>query len=209
VERRLDTAIAARPRHKRVTGGFDFTSAIRAVAADMIVRLPEFSHVDLARVCVAFSTTRSRSPYGVQASLTPLRFQGGALEGKRRGRRYRVQQVLDSEGRDMLYIFTTYLPRFMDLVFHEKLVTILHELWHISPQFDGDIRRHAGRCYAHSSSKQGYDAEMARFADRWLALAPPEPLYQFLRHDFDGIVREHRALYGVRVARPKLIPIAT
>lgn len=180
---------------------------MRHLATDMTTRLPEFAHIEMARVCVAFSSTRSRSPYGIQASLTPLRFQGGALEGKKRGRRYRVQRVLDTQGREMLYIFTSYLPRFMDLPFHEKLVTVLHELWHISPAFDGDIRRHAGRCYAHSSSQKAYDAEMARFADRWLALSPPESLHAFLQHDFDSIVRAHGKLYGMRVARPKLIPV--
>jgi hypothetical protein len=190
------------------TRGFDFTSAIRSVAEDMTGRLPELAHIDLSRVCVAFSTTRSRSPYGVQASLTPLRFQGGALEGKRRGRRYRVQQVLDTNGREMLYIFTTYLPRFMDLVFHEKLVTILHELWHISPAFDGDIRRHAGRCYAHSSSKENYDAAMGKLADRWLAAAPPRELYGFLERDFDKLLQSHGGLFGVKIGRPKLIPVS-
>ncbi len=199
MERRADLPSTARPRSKRVRGGFDFTSAIRAVAIDMVDRLPELRHIDLSRVCVAFSTTRSRSPYGVQASLTPLRFEGGAREGKK--------QVFDQHGREMLYIFTVYLPRFMDLVFREKLVTIVHELWHISPQFDGDIRRHPGRCYAHSSSKDKYDAEMGRMADRWLAQSPPPELHSFLQHDFDSIIAAHKSVYGVRVARPKLIPL--
>lgn len=180
---------------------------MRGVATDMVARLPELAHIDMSRVCVAFSTARSRSPYGIQASLTPLRFQGGALEGKRRGRRYRVQQVRDVHGNEMLYIFTSYLPRFMDLPFHEKLVTVLHELWHISPAFDGDIRRHAGRCFAHTSSQKAYDAEMARLADRWLAHAPPQALHGFLELSFDNIVRTHGKLYGIRIARPKLIPV--
>ena len=210
MERKADLSSTARPRSKRVRGGFDFTSAIRAVAADMVDRLPdELGHIDLSRVCVAFSTTRSRSLYGVQASLTPLRFEGGAREGKKRGRHYRVQQLYDEHGREMLYIFTVYLPRFMDLDFREKLVTIVHELWHISPQFDGDIRRHPGRCYAHSSSKDKYDAEMGRMADRWLALSPPPQLHNFLQHDFDSILAAYQGLYGVRVARPKLIPITS
>jgi hypothetical protein len=196
-----------RPRPKRSPGGFNFTGAVRDVAADMIGRLPELAHIDLARVSVAFSTTRTRSMYGVQASLTPLRFEGGAAEGNRRGRRYRVQQVLDEQGREMLYIFTLYLPRFMDLDFREKLITILHELWHISPAFDGDIRRHPGRCHAHSSSKEAYDAEMARLAEQWLALGPDESLFAFLRHDYDCLAQQHGPLYGVRVGRPKLIPV--
>src|SRR5690606_36014227 len=121
--------------------------------------------------------------------------------------RYRVQRVVDDQGREMLYILTLYLPRFMDLVFREKLITILHELWHISPAFDGDIRRHAGRCYAHSHSREAYDAEMGRLADRWLALKPALSLYGFLHQSFDALSAQHGSLYGLRVARPKLIPV--
>ena len=39
-----------------------------------------------------------------------------------------------------------YLPRFCDQSLDEKLSTVMHELWHISPAFDGDIRRLPGRC---------------------------------------------------------------
>ena len=173
----------------------------------MVTRLPDLAHIDLSRVCIAFCQARKRVNYGMQASLTPLRFEGGKTEGKKRGRNYRIQRVNDHAGREMLYILSFYLPRFMDLVFREKLITILHELWHISPDFNGDIRRHPGRCYAHSHSQAEYDAEMGQLADRWLAQGPPESLYTFLHHNFDGLVRSHGTLYGVRVARPKLFPV--
>ena len=58
--------------------------------------------------------------------------------------------------------------RFMDVDFEEKLVTIFHELWHVSPRFDGDLRRHPGRCYMHTGSQKDYDAQMLRLARRWL-----------------------------------------
>lgn len=180
---------------------------MRNLSQDMITRLPELSHIDLSRVCVAFCQARKRVHYGMQASLTPLRFEGGALEGKRRGRRYTVQRVQDASGRDMLYILSFYLPRFMDLVFREKLITVLHELWHISPEFNGDIRRHPGRCYAHSHSQAQYDAEMGVLADRWLALQPPETLHGFLQHNFDQLHQRYGTIFGNRLARPKLIPI--
>jgi predicted metallopeptidase len=180
---------------------------MRHVAADMTERLPELAHIDLSRVCVAFTQARKAGPHGLQASLTPLRFPGGATEGIRRGRRYRVQRVVDRQGREMLYILTFCLPRFMDLVLREKLITVLHELWHISPAFDGDIRRHAGRCYAHTHSQKEYDEEMGRLADRWLEQSPPASLYAFLHHDFASIVEEHGALFGMRVSRPRLIPV--
>ena len=79
----------------------------------------------------------------------------------------------------MLYLLRFVLPRFLDLPFDEKLITIVHELWHISPKFDGDLRRFEGRCYAHGHSRKGYDEHSKKMVDRWLALNPPETLYTF------------------------------
>jgi hypothetical protein len=114
--------------------------------------------------------------------------------------------VLDSSGREMLYILRFYLPRFLQLEFREKVVTIFHELWHISPRFDGDVRRFRGRCFAHSGSQKQYDAQVTHLADRWLALGPPEPLLAFLRYDFPGLMAHFGRVYGQKIAVPTLVP---
>ena len=41
----------------------------------------------------------------------------------------------------------------METPFEEKLTTVFHELYHISPMFDGDIRRLEGRYHVHSHSQ--------------------------------------------------------
>lgn len=187
--------------------GFDFTRHMRAVCADMVARLPEFTHVDLARVAVSFAQSRHNGAYGLYASLTPLRFAGGARVTRRHGTYYKFQTLYDDQGREMLYILSFCLPRFMELGLREKLATILHELWHIGPQFDGDIRRHAGRCYVHSSSQRQYDAAMLQLADRWLAFEPPPSLYAFLLGRFADLQRCYGRVHGLKVARPKLLPI--
>ena len=139
--------------------GFDFTTAMRGVCQDAAARLPELAHIDLALIAVSFSQARRRVSYGLQASLTPLRFQHGSLTTRCRGRELAVQRVHDAAGREMLYILTFYLPRFLDAPFREKLITVFHELWHISPEFNGDLRRHHGRCYAHTHSQEKYDEQ--------------------------------------------------
>ena len=107
----------------------------------------------------------------------------------------------------MLYILNFYLPRFLDLALEAKLATILHELWHIGPRFDGDVRRFGGRCYAHSGSQKRYDAQVSSLVEHWLALGPPEALYGFLRHDYRELARRHGRVFGLRVRAPKLIPV--
>ena len=193
-------------RPMRVQRGFNFTERIRAICGDISQRLPELAHVDVEQIGFAFAQTRKSVLHGMQASLTPLRFEGGSLTGEFRGRPMRVQPVFGHNDREMLYIYTVYLPRFMNLDFREKLTTILHELWHINPGFNGDLRRHPGRCYVHSQSEAAYDAHMSVLADRWLKLGPREELYQFLRLDFADLEQLYGRVYGMRIPRPRLLP---
>ncbi|MCH2124872.1 MAG: hypothetical protein MK165_08770 [Pirellulaceae bacterium] len=202
-----------KPTHSRedakssCNDGFDFTGRMRVLCEDLVNRLPELSHIDLSRVLITFSRARNRTPFGMHASLTPMRFEGGATEGLRHGQNYEVQRIFDNRGREMLYILSFFLPRFMDSDFNEKLVTVLHELWHISPDFNGDLRRHPGRCYAHTHSQKEYDLEMAKLADRWLAMTPPESTFKFLRYDFTELQHRFGRVFGIRVRHPKLIPV--
>lgn len=185
---------------------FDFTWHIRRLCEDMVGRLPELAHIDMGRVAVTFCQTRKSVPHGMFASLTPLRFAGGELTMIRRGRPHVIERVCDLAGREMLYILSFYLPRFQNLDLREKLITVLHELWHISPDFSGDIRRHNGRYHAHTHSQAEYDEEMGRLADRWLALGPPENLWRFLRDDFRQLASRHGGIVGMKIRRPRILP---
>lgn len=187
--------------------GFDFTHHMRDLCVDITTRLSEMSHIDMSQMTVAFAQTRKRVRHGMWASLTPMRFENGALTEKRDGTTYTVQRLFNPDGKEMLYILTFYLPRFSQLSFQDKLVTIFHELWHVSPQFDGDIRRHPGRCYAHTESEREYDEAMAVLAKKWLELNPPEELYGFLRMSFKRLTQEYGFVYGTKVPNPKLIPL--
>lgn len=187
--------------------GLDYTAQVRRVTEGLIAANDDLRHVDLGRVAFSFSRARQRGIYGIYASLTPLRFEQGAPIGRRRGRQYSVQKLYDDRGVEMLYILSVYLPRFADLSLREKVITLYHELWHISPRFDGDIRRHPGRCYAHSHSKAEYDEHMGRYADAWLSKSPPAEFVEFLACDFDALHKRHGRLFGTRIPRPKLIPV--
>ena len=193
-------------RARRAPRGFDFTSAMHRLCADMVRRLPQLGHIELARVAISFCQARRDVTHGLQASLTPLRFEGGATTAHRNGRCWACQRVVDPSGREYLYVLSFYLPRFLNLSVEEKLSTTLHELWHISPACDGDLRRHEGRCYAHGTSQREYDAHMDRLAREWLSLDPPYHLYEFLESSYDHLVAEHGGVYGQHIAVPKLLP---
>lgn len=186
---------------------FDFCRAMRRLCADVCRRLPVFQHIDMDQVAVAFAQTRSGVTHGLQAKLTPMRFEAGAMTTRRGRQLWTVQRLFQGE-EEMLYILTFYLPRFLNLTYREKLVTVFHELYHVSPAFDGDIRRWDGRCYVHSQSEKEYDRQMEEHVDEYLGMKPPLPLRHFLRYTFRGLERRFGAVVGIQIPIPKLIPLA-
>ncbi|MBX3436607.1 MAG: hypothetical protein KF861_03885 [Planctomycetaceae bacterium] len=186
---------------------FDFTGAMYRLCDDVTNRLDEFLHIDMSRVAVTFAQARRRVLHGLQAKLTPMRFERGALTTRRHGRLWTVQRLYQGD-QEMLYILTFYLPRFLEQSFREKMVTVLHELYHISPQFDGDIRRMDGRYHVHSHSQCEYDRLMETFAAKYLAMRPPESLYEFLQADFRTLNQRHGGIVGMKVPIPKLIQVS-
>ena len=191
---------------QQATAGFNFTARMRQLCLGISGRLTDMQHVDVTRIAFSFAQTRKRVRHGMWASLTPMRFTGGAETGIRNGRRYAAQRLY-ADGQEMLYILTFYLPRFMELSFNDKLVTVFHELWHISPEFDGDIRRFPGRCFAHTHSEKDYDAAMDVLVKKWLATNPPPSCYAFLHKDFAELQRVYGPVYGAKVRQPRLIPL--
>ncbi len=199
--RRTDAAQTRRAR------GFDFTAAIRTLCVHACGHVDDLAHINMHHVAVGFRQARKAVSHGLQASLTPMRFEGGELESVRKGRRWGTQRILGSAGQDILYLLNFYLPRFLDLPFEEKLTTIFHELWHVGPDFDGDLRRHEGRCYMHGPRQDDFDDVARQMAKAWFATHPPQELWDFLRLDFADLRATHGSIYGERYPAPKLIPL--
>lgn len=185
--------------------GFDFSAAMTALCEDVVARCEELAHVHMSRVLLSFTPCRNRSRFGLQARVTPLRFRHGTLTRRHGAVEYQVQRYFVNDV-EMLYLLTFCLPRFLDQSFDEKLVTIFHELYHVSPAFDGDLRRHPGRYAVHSRSKDGYDSRMAELVKEYLADHPDPSVFDFLRSGYRELWDRHGGIHGVVVPRPKLLP---
>jgi hypothetical protein len=185
---------------------FDFCGHVRRLCVDMVARCEELGHIDVSRLLFGMTQARSGRLHGLQARVTPLRFRDGCLRRQRHGIPYQVQRYIVG-GREMLYLVTFYLPRFLDQDFDEKFITLFHELYHISPSFDGDLRRHAGRYSVHSHSKRCYDKHMAHLARAYLSSGADPRLHAFLRMNFAQLQQRHGQVAAVVVPRPKLIPV--
>lgn len=185
---------------------FHFSDHMRRLCADIASRYEPLSHIDVSRMIFAFTQARSFRVHGLQARVTPLRFHNGELTRKHRSVLFQVQKF-SLDHKDVLYIVTFCLPRFLNRDFEDKFVTIFHELFHISPTFDGDLRRHAGRYSVHTASQKRYDQEMAAMAREYLQSKPDPRLHGFLRLNFAQLKHRHGSVLGHIIPRPKLIPL--
>lgn len=188
------------------TRPLDFSTAMRALCDDVANRCEALWHIHMPRVLVSFTPCRNRSRYGLQARVTPMRFRDGAITRRHGSVEYQVQRYFVND-REMLYLLTFCLPRFLDQSFEEKLITVFHELYHINPAFDGDLRRHAGRYAVHSHSKDRYDCKMAELVEAYLEDHPNPEVFEFLRSGYRDLWDEHGGIVGVVVPRPKLLPV--
>jgi hypothetical protein len=185
---------------------FPFCAHVRRLLEDIVARTPEFSHIQVARVLVGALQARNGRAHGLQARVTPLRFAQGQLRRRRRATTFQVQRYFLGQ-HEFLYLMTFCLPRFQDQDFDDKFITLFHELYHIGPEFNGDLRRHQGRCQLHTHSQRHYDRHMAGLARDYLATRPDPDLHAFLRLNFAQLEERHGAVASTVVPRAKMVPL--
>jgi predicted metallopeptidase len=180
---------------------FNYTEALEGLIAEIVGRVPELGHVDVERLLVACARSRDNGPVGSYAKIVPLRFEAGARE-RRIGRHMYEMPAINRNGLEILYLIYFYMPRFGDLPYRQGLETVVHELYHISPGFEGDIRRFPGRNYAHGASQKRFCAAVAALTERYLAAGEPAAA-AFLLHNTAELRRAHGPLMGRRVTLPR------
>lgn len=182
---------------------FDLTERLERIIADMCGRLPELAHVNPRRVLVCAARARGSSAGGTFAKVVPTRFPDGSPLKQVDGKCFALPQIPTAEG-DVLYLIYVYVPRFFAQPFDRRLLTLVHELYHIAPAFDGTIRRR-GRCL-HGASRLRFNAGLQPLVDAYLATSPPEELLAMLREDFTALSRR-ALLVGRRLPLPKAIRV--
>lgn len=150
----------------------NINQTVRALIRDVAQRLPEFSHIKPSRILVVAGEARR----GSRGTVKPLSRQRGAANPGR------PKPVVKIRGRRMLYCITLRPLFFRSSTPRGRITTLMHELFHISPRFDGTLderRRHA-------SMGRNFGVELRPLVRRYLRLCPPELLAAFA---FDGEVR--------------------
>ncbi len=152
--------------------------AVRRLIRDISRCLPELSHVRAERILVIAGEARRAS----RATVRPLRFESGSRRTPSGGRKPKVT----FRGTDMLYVITL-RPLFFRASTPEKRVeSILHELFHVSPRFDGTLandRRHQ------ALPGPKFESALRPLVRRYLAACPDELLAP-LRLNGDVVARQ-------------------
>lgn len=187
---------------------FDYSHHMKNLVADISCRCGTFGHIDADRILVGISRSRNKKRHGLQAKLMPLRFQGGLKTTRSEDCEYYEMPPVVHAGRDILYVIYFCLPRFQNLSFKAKLTTIFHELYHINPDFNGDIRRFAGRFYQHSHSEKEYDKVVEALSKEYLAAPETKGPTEFLRLRYEELCRNYGEVGGLRIRVPDPVPLA-
>ena len=185
----------------------NITAELERLIADIVRQKAEFAHIDPNRLLVCTAATRSGGVHGTFAKIHPLRFAGGNKSTSvRRGRRTVIctMPTVTHRGVEILYQLYFLVPRFFNLSLREKLITVFHELYHISPAFDGDIRRFPGKNYAHGSSTKRYNDLMASFVDAYLATPGGNCTPDFLNCTMQELRFRYRVIVARRMKAPRM-----
>ncbi len=186
---------------------FNLTRALEELVADIVCQVSDFSHIDPTKILICVSSTRGGGVHGTFAKIHPLRFPGGTCSTEvKRGRKVFTctMPTVTHLGNEVLYIVYFLVPRFLDLPLRDKLITVFHELYHISPQFDGDIRRFPGRNFAHGGSRKRYNSRMEVLVDSYLQEQKCPGSFGFLDLDMESLRDRHQTIVARKYPVPKI-----
>ncbi|NCN41637.1 hypothetical protein GW916_10380 [bacterium] len=192
-----------RKSHDRVA---TLNNEFHALMWEIAQSISEFSNFDFRRLKVSVGTSRSRGKIGIWAYVTPLRYIGGSLY--RKGRRYGVagRYTYELKGVDLespdapLYLITVLVPRFFSLSFDERIETLVHELYHVHPDFRGDLRRFPRPHVHHGPTPRAFNNKVKQFTKEALARDPSLREHPLLASDAASFSHLKRK----RVASPTL-----
>lgn len=191
---------------KNSVPGFDFTGNMTMLVDDIVKTHPFFKHIRINEILVAISPSNGNRS-GVVAKLRPMLFEGGSRTKVVRGIEFEAPQVI-IKGNNILYIVYFHLPRFLNHGDQKtKLATVLHELHHISPLFNGDIRRYSGKNYAHGNSRKDFDDLISIYTDEYIQSTSHPELSSFLKYKYSELKRKYGAICGdmIRISRSRQI----
>jgi len=164
----------------------NLTDILTLIIHDMIKSTGEFKFFDLNKILVCCASNRKDCRGATYGKLLPLRFKDGSEIIKHNGRFYTIPKVKINEI-EILYIIYLYIPKFFNLSAKDKVNVMFHELYHINPEFNGDIRRMGEFKSAHGHSRKAFEKKYIEYAETFFDKIKEAPYYNFLQMKSDDI----------------------
>lgn len=172
-----------------LTYPFDLSEGLREAAGEIAGWIPDLAHVDVSRVQFALFYTRQ-----AQQTLTFARCYPLPREMKKVGRHWHaLEPVYTPMRRKARYILAFAWKRYWEMPPRKRLETLIHEMYHISPRFNGDFRTfEAGGPHGHG----------LRWFDRQVRELMNSYVPEGLEYDFPALSISVRS--GLKVTGQKL-----
>lgn len=156
----------------------NLSKALGSLVRDIAATMPEFAHVRASKVLVVAGEARRAS----RGTVKPLCFSGAKSVDGITGRKKPIVKI---EGRRMLYSITLRPLFFRDSTPADRVGTILHELFHIAPEFDGTLDRKR----RHARMGPNFGRVLRPLVRRYLKQCPKEIL-EALSYDGEVLVQQ-------------------
>ena len=166
-------------------------------------RYQSFSHIQTDNILVTMATNRKNSRRSMTfGKCVPLKFEEGRSTKTYRGRKIAIPTVIIDEI-NILYLIVFYKPKFFDLPLEQKIKVIFHELYHVSPQFNGDIRRFGKRKAAHGASREKYDSLFQEEMNDFIHFIKQTKYAKILNLNYKQIHKKFGSVKYLRMKIPK------
>ena len=184
----------------------NLTDILTLIIHDMIKTTEEFNMFDLSKILICCASNRKDFRGATYGKLLPLRFKDGSEIIKHNGKLYTIPKV-KINNTELLYIIYFYIPKFFNLSAKDKINVMFHELYHINPGFNGDIRRMGKVKSAHGHSKKNFEEKYIEYADTFYNSIQKAPYYNFLTMNTDDIQNQFSSIKYRRMksVRPVLL----
>ena len=194
------------PKTKSSKQEINITNLLTQLIEIIILQTRIFNHIDIKRILICVSFNRSNNHGGIFGKLVPLKFKHGSDILKHNNRYYAMPRIIYN-GTPLLYIIYFYIPKFLDLPPFDKLSVIFHELYHISPEFNGDIRRLAKVKASHGSSAKRFNSLFEDELKMFYKYISKTSYMNFLHMDTNYVWMNFNSVYCRRMKLPKPISI--
>ncbi len=201
----------------------NYTESLTVLMQDVVARVPTLSFIDVADVLVfarfgrspavgAFATCHSLGLPPGEPGYYVWRDRASGLITRRSEWFVTKSPVVTLGTRRMRYLMSFALPRFCDQSLERsrkarfyrdvepwmaKLDTVVHELYHVDPDYTGirRIERGDGTYSANCHSTRFFE-QVSGMVQTYLDSRPDPEVYDFLRHDLAALEGRHGGVVG-------------